>query len=105
VNTGNKLPAVFKNKKVKFNSGTINLDYGCGKYNKVTGECNATTYLRSIGVTNIEYDPFSHPDTSKEIEEKIKTTNISTVTLSNVLNVIKEKEIRIRNFKTYKKCL
>ena len=85
----NRIPALFH--QVIFHSGTVNLDYGGGKYD------TATEYLALQGVTNLIYDPYN-----RTVEHNQAVTNrvirmggADTVTCSNVLNVIKELEVRI----------
>ena len=83
----NIVPSLFK--KVKWRSGTCNLDYGGGKYE------TTTLFLAMQGVKNKVYDPYNRTYShNKEILEYVYSHGIDTVTLSNVLNVIKEKELR-----------
>lgn len=96
-----KLPAIFK--MVKFNPGTINLDYGGGKFD------NATQYLQDeYDVTNLVYDPYNRSsDHNSEVLSIVRNNGgADTITCSNVLNVIKEPEARmavLRNCKNYLK--
>lgn len=84
-----KLPAVFN--KVKFNPGTINLDYGGGKFD------NATEFLANQDVDNLIFDKFNRSDEhNKNVIKKIRQNGgADTATCSNVLNVIKERDIRV----------
>jgi len=70
--------------------GTNNLDIGGGPYNKFTDK------LAEIGVTNWVYDPYNVPlDVNcLVLETVISAGGADTVTLSNVLNVIKRAEHR-----------
>lgn len=84
-----KLPAIFK--LVKFTPGTINLDYGGGKFD------NASEYLDTLGVTNLIYDKFNRSqEHNNAVLKEIRDNNgADTVTCSNVLNVIKERDVRV----------
>lgn len=84
-----KLPAVFK--KVKFNPGTINLDYGGGRFD------NATEFLADQDVENLIFDKFNRSDDhNKNVIKRIRQNGgADTATCSNVLNVIKERDIRV----------
>ena len=66
----------------------VNLDYGGGKYNA------GTAYLYHNGIRNLIYDKFNRTkEHNKLILEEVKEMGgVDTVTLLNVLNVIKEKE-------------
>jgi hypothetical protein len=79
-------------RKISWVSGTVNLDYGGGKYS------TATDYLKTRGVTNLVYDPYNRDDDHNgQVLSDIwvdRTVEVSTVTLCNVLNVIKEPLIR-----------
>ena len=94
-----KLPAIFR--LVNFKPDTINLDYGGGKFD------NATEYLKEKDVENLIYDPYN-----RTREHNTKVLNIirenggaDTCTLSNVLNVVKEREIRIEILENIKELL
>jgi hypothetical protein len=80
-----KVPALFK--KVTFMPNTTNLDYGGGKYD------TATEYLAKLKVTNVIYDPFNR--TEVENATALAKKDYDTATLSNVLNVILEEDIRV----------
>lgn len=84
-----KLPAVFS--KVKFKPGTINLDYGGGKFD------NATEFLAQQDVTNLIFDKFNRSDEhNRDVIKKVRQNGgADTATCSNVLNVIKERDIRV----------
>lgn len=83
-----QVPAVFK--QVKFIPGSMNLDYGGGRYD------DATNFLANQGVTNLVYDPYnrSAEHNSSVIREVEENGGADTATLANVLNVIKEPYIR-----------
>lgn len=96
-----KLPALFK--MVTFRDGSLNLDYGGGKFDNV-----ASYLMDTYGATNLVYDPYNRtPDHNKSVLDQVrKNGGADTVTCSNVLNVIKEPEARlsvIRNCKNYLK--
>lgn len=83
-----KLPAIFN--LVKFEPGTINLDYGGGKFD------NVADYLTQYDVINLVYDPYNRSaEHNREVVTTIKDAGgADTATCSNVLNVIKEPEVR-----------
>lgn len=91
-----KLPAVFS--MVKFEPGTVNLDYGGGKFD------NVADYLTQYDVINLVYDPFNR--TSEHNREVMHTIwecdGADSITCSNVLNVIKEYDERMRVLKNMK---
>lgn len=95
----NKLPAIFH--LVDFKPGTMNLDYGGGKFD------NATEYLAELNVTNLVYDPFNRSaDHNKMVLSEIRSNGgADTATCSNVLNVIKEPEVRINVLKNIAKLV
>jgi len=81
----NQVAAGFK--KIKWNRGDVNLDYGGGKFE------TATDWLWEQGVVNLVYDKFNRSDAhNQKILEMAK--DATTTTCFNVLNVIKEPEIR-----------
>ena len=94
-----KLPAIFK--LVKFEPNTINLDYGGGKFD------NAAEYLKEFDVTNLVYDPYNR--TGAHNSEVIKTIKqnggADSATCSNVLNVVKEENVRINILNNIKKLV
>lgn len=94
-----KLPAVFK--MVSFEPGTINIDYGGGKFD------NVADYLTQYDVINLVYDPYNR---SKEHNQEVISTvrsagGADTATCSNVLNVIKEPEVRQNVLSNIKKLV
>lgn len=96
-----KLPALFK--MVDFKEGSINLDYGGGKFD------NVAEYLENTyGATNLVYDKYNRStEHNREVLNQIrKNGGADTVTCSNVLNVIAEESERLavlRNCKRYLK--
>lgn len=96
----NKLPAIFRLIK-NWRPNTINLDYGGGKFD------NATEYLAELGVTNLIYDKYnrSSEHNNSVITEIRSNGGADTATLSNVLNVIKEKSARIACLKNIRNLL
>lgn len=98
INSG-RLPAIFN--MVNFEPGTINLDYGGGRFD------NVAEYLTQYDVINLVYDPYNR---SKEHNSEVIRTiraagGADTATCSNVLNVIKEPEVRINVLKNIKKLV
>lgn len=87
INSG-KLPAIFK--MVHLEPGTINIDYRGGKFD------NVAEYLAPMDVVNLVYDPYNRtPEHNKEVLRTIrKAGGADSATCSNVLNVIKEPEVR-----------
>lgn len=94
-----KLPAVFN--MVNFEPGTINLDYGGGKFD------NVADYLSQYDVINLVYDPYNRTsDHNKKVLSLVRENGgADTVTCSNVLNVIKEPEVRLNVISNIKKVL
>ena len=95
-----KLPAIFTLVK-NWAPGTINLDYGGGKYD------NGAEHLAQFDATNLVYDPYNR--TAEHNRDVIKTIRdnggADSATLSNVLNVIKEPEVRRNVLENIKKLL
>jgi len=92
----NHIPALHK--RINWQSGLRNLDYGGGKYN------TATDYLTDLGVTNLVYDPFNRtPEWNRVLLGDLFLKPADTATIANVLNVVKEPQIRkniLRHVKT-----
>ena len=84
----NKLPAIFR--MVSFEPGTTNIDYGGGRFD------NVAEYLTQYDVINLVYDPYNRtPEHNKEVIKTLRRAGgADTATCSNVLNVIKEPEVR-----------
>lgn len=96
-----KLPALFS--MVDFKEGSINLDYGGGRFD------NVAEYLQDkYGATNLVYDKYNRSaDHNREVLNQVRQNGgADTVTCSNVLNVIAEESERLavlRNCKRYLK--
>ena len=83
----NQLPAVFN--RVEWQPETVNLDYGGGRFDQ------ATEFLSGKGVVNLVFDPYNRAaEHNKDIMHKLRKRKAVTATIANVLNVIKEPEIR-----------
>ena len=86
-----KMPKSIKilEKKGFWRPGTKNLDIGGGRFD------NVTEYLSDLGVTNYILDPFNRPAKhNQEVVKQVAGGQVDTVTLNNVLNVIKEDSIK-----------
>jgi hypothetical protein len=96
INSG-KLPAIFH--LINFKPNTINLDYGGGKFD------NVAEYLADFDVTNLVYDPYnrSSEHNNEVLKEIRKNGGADTTTCSNVLNVIKEPNVRLNVLNNIKK--
>ncbi len=82
-----RLPAVFS--KVRFQPYTVNLDIGGGKFD------NVTDFLASQNVKNFIYDPYNRsPEHNAMAAAATEEGQSDTVTISNVLNVIREQSAR-----------
>ena len=94
-----KLPALFN--KISFNPGTINVDYGGGRFD------NVAEYLTQYDVINLVYDPFNRTsEHNKAVIDTIREAGgADSATLANVLNVIKEPEVRLDVLRKMKKML
>jgi hypothetical protein len=84
-----RLPKLFKQveKFGGFTAGTSNIDLGCGR-----DPSNVTEFMSKRDVTNIPVDP--NWDFPAPTEEQLQQV-VGSITISNVLNVIKEKRARI----------
>lgn len=84
----NKVPKLFTivDKHYGWKKDTTNLDLGGGKYD------TAVIYLRKKGVMNLVSDVFNRPiEHNLLVHSYLTKHKVDTVTLSNVLNVIKER--------------
>lgn len=83
-----KLPAVFR--MINLQPGTINLDYGGGRAD------NVEEALAPKKVRNLVYDPYNRSaEHNKAVIDRVKENGgADTITISNVLNVIKEPSVR-----------
>lgn len=86
-----KTPKLFK--MVSWKSGTINLDYGGGT---IESDAVADAFFEGKGVTNVIYDIGNFDDNHNNAVIRYLKANggADTATLSNVLNVIMEKNVR-----------
>ena len=85
-----QIPAGFRiiDKHFGWQPGTVNLDIGGGKYDLMTDA------LKEKGVKNLIYDPFNRPlEHNLKIIEELEDHTMDTVTMFNLLNVIKEFEV------------
>ncbi|MDO1449526.1 class I SAM-dependent methyltransferase [Rhodocytophaga aerolata] len=93
-----QVPRLFK--IAQFLSGTTNLDLGAGKY------AHATSYLRKLKVKNLRYDPYSLPfEINQSTACQLTEQYVDTVTISNTLNVIEKKDLRLELLQTAYKHL
>lgn len=91
-----QIPAGFKivDKYFGWQPNTINLDIGGGKYDLMTKK------LLKKNVINLVYDPYNRSlKHNLKVIYKIFDTEVDTVTIFNVLNVIKEYEIQLNLLK------
>ena len=95
----NKLPAIFK--MIKLPEGSINLDFGGGRFD------NVAEYLEPLGVINLVYDPYNRSaEHNQEVVKTLKEAGgADSATCSNVLNVIKEPEARLNVLKNISKMV
>jgi len=86
-----QVPALLKSKVFDAAPGSRNLDLGGGAYDM------GTEYLANErGVKSYVLDPFNRPDEhNKAVAAMFKKDPADTVTVANVLNVIKEPEARL----------
>ena len=87
-----KLPAVFS--KAIIPDGALVLDYGGGT---PESEAVAQSYLDQFGATEMLYDPYNQSaDHNRSVISELKKNGGADVAVcSNVLNVIKEPEVRL----------
>ena len=94
-------PALFQKIGKKLKPGTINVDYGGGKFD------SAAEYLAKFDVINLVIDPFNR--SSEHNQEVLATLRAAggadTATCANVLNVIKERENRMRVLQNIRRCV
>jgi len=89
-----RTPAIAK--LVDWKPGTTNIDLGCGKKPELMIE-----YLKTQGVVGVGIDPYNRTKIQNR-EARSKVRKADTVTISNVLNVIKEKKYRRELLETAK---
>ena len=97
-----KLPAVFS--KAFIPNGALVLDYGGGT---VESEAVAQKYLDQFEAKEMLYDPFNQtPEHNRDVIRELKSNGGADVAVcSNVLNVIKEQEVRLDLLKKISKLL
>ena len=86
-----KVPALFStvDKHIGWNPHTINFDIGGGKYD------TAKDYLSKRRVRCFIYDKYNRSEpNNRSILKVLSLKKADTATISNVLNVIREKEVR-----------
>lgn len=87
-----QIPAGFKivDKYFTWYQGTVNLDIGGGKYDLMTDA------LKEKGVENLVYDPYnrSMEHNNNVINTVLRMDGVHSVTIFNVLNVIRERTIQ-----------
>jgi hypothetical protein len=87
-----QIPAGFKivDKYFGWKPNTINLDIGGGKYDLMTEA------LKEKGVANLIFDPYNRSQKhNDDVLKACRQFGANTVTIFNVLNVIKEYEMQI----------
>lgn len=101
----NQIPSSFKTIDMLhgWKPNSVNLDIGSGRlFKDEYGEDihKFTIALKSKGVKNLGFDPFNRTfDHNTMVAQEIKQNGADTVTVNNVLNVIKEPENRNRVIK------
>lgn len=97
-----KLPAIFK--LISIPEGALVLDYGGGK---PEAEAIAQAYLDQFNATEALYDPFNQtPAHNKEVVKLCKSNGGADIAVcSNVLNVIKERDVRINVLNNIRKLV
>lgn len=88
-NFGDQLPAIYH--KTEFKPGMVILDYGTSASN------NGIEYARSLGCHAYPYDPYARPEDENvaSLAAVASYGGADIVLCSNVLNVIKEKGVRL----------
>lgn len=89
-----RVPALFKNVRNQ-KPGTVNFDYGCGES---TTQAQIANFLAEKGVDYIGFDKYNQ--TAEEQNASLDKLDevggqTDTATCANVLNVVKEKDIRV----------
>lgn len=86
INSG-KLPTVYS--KLEFDNGCTVLNYGGGKFN------NTIEFGKVNGFTDLIFDPFNRTmEWNAAVVKSISENGVDLAILSNVLNVIKEVDVR-----------
>ena len=87
----NQIPRVFNLVAKRFKKGSLNVDIGGGAWEL------STQFLKKRGVRNLVYDPYNRTAAhNKKVINRVAGGRADTVTVANVLNVIKEKGARKR---------
>lgn len=84
----NQIPAIFK--KISWEGKKCCLDIGSGKYN-TCGQWLVDNY----GVEYLPYDPYNRTEEENATSLSKAQNQCDVIVLANVLNVIKEKEVRL----------
>lgn len=86
----NQVPALFSSPHFEIKSGGHrNLDWGGGRFDK------ATEFLKERGVESHVYDPFNRSlEHNASVLKEFEDNPADSITMNNVLNVIKEPEAR-----------
>lgn len=93
-----KVPSVFS--KVNWIPHTVNFDNGGGKFD------TATDFLKTQLVENLIYDKYNRTgEHNLNIEKRLNNRKADTSTISNVLNVIAEKDVRIEVLRNSKNAI
>lgn len=97
-----KLPAIFK--LISIPDGSLVLDYGGGK---PEAEAIAQAYLAQFNATEALYDPFNQTPAHNRAVVKLCRSNggADIAVCSNVLNVIKERDVRINVLNNIRKLV
>lgn len=82
------VPSGFR--RIPWRKGQVNFDLGGGKYDE------ATNFLKEKGVTNLVYDPFNRTRMHNMASVGRASRGVDSVTVMNVLNVVKEQSQRHR---------
>ena len=86
--------------KVEWSEGVVNFDNGGGASDK------AQEYLDKFGAINLVYDPYNRTNGhNREVLARVRETPADTSTISNVLNIIKEPEVRMDVMLRSKHCV
>lgn len=97
-----KLPAIFK--LISIPDGSLVLDYGGGK---PEAEAIAQAYLAQFNATEALYDPFNQtPEHNRAVVKLCRSNGGADIAVcSNVLNVIKERDVRINVLNNIRKLV
>lgn len=95
------IPALYSKIWSILEPGTINVDYGGGRFD------NVAEYLEQLDIISLVIDPFNRSSSHNQAVLEIlrEAGGADTATCANVLNVIKEKQNRIDVLKNIKRCV